>query len=105
MRTPNARRASWPQNLMNTRPGVENLGDDMAIDPSPATGDRNELREIQKRAVPAMAKGGKVKATGPAKVHKGEHVIRKAAAQKYGPSKMTAVNKGTARITTEKGKR
>ncbi len=51
-------------------------------------------------------KGGKVKKTGRAKVHKGEQVIRKSSAQKYGPAKMAAVNKGSAKVTTRpKGKR
>jgi hypothetical protein len=49
-------------------------------------------------------RGGKVKKTGAAKVHKGEHVIKKKSAAKYGPAKMAAVNKGTARVTA-KGKR
>ncbi len=51
-------------------------------------------------------KGGMVKKTGPAKVHKGEEVVKKSSATKYGPAKMAAVNKGTARISTAKrGKR
>jgi hypothetical protein len=51
---------------------------------------------------PGYAKGGKVKKTGTAKVHKGEQVIKKAAAQKYGAKKLGAVNRGTARISAGK---
>ena len=47
-------------------------------------------------------KGGAVKKTGPAKVHKGEEVVKKSSAQKYGPAKMAAVNKGTAKVTVGK---
>lgn len=111
MKTPNARQATWPQNLANTRPGVENLGDDMAVNPSPATRDDNEMKRIPAKGsianVPEMAKGGRVikvagkkrgKDDGLVAVQKGEHVIRKAAAQKYGAAKMAAVNKGAARV-------
>ena len=61
-----------------------------------------------------MKSGGKVtRVTGPKRgkedgliaVQKGEFVVRKAAAIKYGPAKMRAVNAGTARITVPKGKR
>jgi len=44
-------------------------------------------------------KGGPVKKTGPAQVHKGETVVKKSSATKYGPAKMAAVNKGTAKVT------
>ena len=37
-------------------------------------------------------KGGKVKQTGKAKVHKGEYVIKKAAADKLGPKKLASLN-------------
>ena len=47
-------------------------------------------------------KGGKVKKTGAAKVHKGEQVVKRSSAQKYGAKKMAAVNRGTARISTRK---
>ncbi len=50
-----------------------------------------------------LAKGGKVKHTGSVKAHKGEHVIKKSSTAKYGPAKMAAVNRGTAKVTT-KGK-
>jgi hypothetical protein len=53
-------------------------------------------------SAPGYAKGGKVKKTGPAKVHKGEQVIKKSAAQKYGVKKLGAVNRGTARISPGK---
>lgn len=82
----------------------------MEINPSPATKDKNELREMQRlRPRPqsteqSLAKGGKVKTTGAVKAHKGEHVIRKAAAQKYGTAKMAAINKGTAKVTAPKRK-
>lgn len=102
MRAPTPRPATWSQNLSNTRPAYENYGDDMEVDPSPATRDANEVRRMQRTpgaTVTGFAKGGKVKATGPAKVHKGEQVIRKAAAKKYGDRKMAAVNKGTAKVT------
>ena len=57
-----------------------------------------------------MAKGGKVKhVTGkpvgkddgmiPAK--RGEYVVKKSSTTKYGPAKMAAVNKGTAKVTTK----
>lgn len=79
------------------------------IDPSPATADRNVVRGPAPKNPDdneqGMRKGGKVRATGPVKVHKGEFVVRKAAAQKHGPAKMAAVNKGTARITVPKAKR
>lgn len=76
------------------------------IDPSPATADKNTLRGMPP-ANPAdneqsLAKGGKVKRTGPVKAHQGEHVIKRASAQKYGGRKMAAVNAGTAKVTTAK---
>lgn len=58
-----------------------------------------------------LAKGGKITRTAGPKVgkedgliavQKGEYVVRKDATQKYGPAKMAAVNKGTARIETPK---
>lgn len=85
----------------NTDPGIR-------IDPSPATTDRNVVRGMPPRNPEdneqGMARGGKVKATGPVKVHKGEHVIKRASSQKYGDKKMTAVNKGTAKVTAPKRK-
>lgn len=40
-------------------------------------------------------KGGRVKKTGPAKVHKGEYVIKKAAADKIGPKKLSSLNQAS----------
>jgi hypothetical protein len=76
------------------------------VDPSSASADKNVVRGPAPRNPDdneqGMRKGGKVKATGPVKVHKGEQVIRKASAQKYGAKKMASVNKGTAKVTVPK---
>lgn len=50
-------------------------------------------------------KGGPVKKTGPANVHKGETVVKKSSTTKYGPAKMAAVNKGTAKVSMKRGRR
>lgn len=56
-----------------------------------------ELREeLKTKGLKGFAKGGKVKKTGKAKVHKGEYVIKKTAAQKLGPKKLAAMNRGKA---------
>ena len=60
---------------------------------------------------PAKARGGKVtkvagkpigRDDGIIAAQRGEYVVRKAAARKYGPAKMAAVNKGTAKVTAKK---
>lgn len=81
---------------------------DNRVDPSPATGDKNEMREMFLRKPGdevGMRKGGKVKATGPVKVHKGEFVIRPEATRKQGAKKMAALNAGKAKIVSKGGKR
>lgn len=103
MRTPTPRERAWIDNP-RIRSGTTDTGADMAINPSPATKDKNELRELQLGQQQGMAKGGKVKATGPVKVHKGEQVIKRSSADKYGSRKMAAVNRGTAKVTTPKRK-
>ncbi|HXJ61863.1 MAG TPA: hypothetical protein VNU68_34930 [Verrucomicrobiae bacterium] len=61
---------------------------------------------------PQKAKGGKVtkvagkpvgRDDGLIAAQKGEHVIKRASAQKYGDRKMAAVNRGTAKVTMPKG--
>lgn len=86
----------------------------MSIDPGDRTEDLNVMRTpFPVRGAEELKKGGKItkvagkpvgKEDGLIAVQKGEHVIRKAAAEKYGPVRMSAVNRGTATITT-KGKR
>ena len=108
MKSPPPRKMTWEQNLSKVRPAYNDEGDDMAINPTPATRDANETRAMQRTpgaTTVGFRKGGPVKATGKAKVHKGEVVVRKAAARKYGARKMAAVNKGTAKVTAPKGKR
>lgn len=90
----------------------------MQIDPSPATTDKNVVRGLPPKNPhdneQGLAKGGKVtrpvggkrgKEDGLVAVQKGEHVIKKSSARKYGDKKMAAVNKGTAKVTTKGGKR
>lgn len=83
----------------NTDPGIR-------IDPSPATADKNVVRGMAPKNPDdneqGMLRGGKVKATGPVKVHKGETVIRQASSKRYGDKKMAAVNRGTAKVTTKR---
>jgi len=67
-------------------------------------------------APPAAGKsrGGKITSTagkpigkddGMIPAQRGEYVVKKSSTAKYGPAKMAAVNKGTARIsTTKRGK-
>lgn len=96
------------QRQPEARPFTGARTSDNRVDPTPATQDKNEMRRLFTREPDAeigMRRGGKVKATGPVKVHQGEFVVRKAAAQKQGARKMAAVNAGTARITVPKGKR
>ena len=50
-------------------------------------------------------KGGKVRRTGKAKVHKGEYVVKKSAAQKQGTKKLAALNRGKADIKSRSGLR
>lgn len=79
---------------------------DNRVDPSPATGDRSEMKALADRADEVgMRKGGKVKATGPVKVHKGEFVVRPEATKKQGDRKMAALNAGKARVTVSKGRK
>lgn len=85
------------------------------IDPSPATADRNVVRGLPPKNPEdneqGLAKGGRVtrpiggkrgKDDGLIAAQKGEFVVRKSSAQKYGPKKMAAVNRGTAKITAPK---
>ena len=102
---PPRKSVSWTKNLDKIRPTYEDKGDTLAIDPSPATRDANEYRRISRTPgaqTEGFAKGGKVKATGKAKVHAGEHVIRKRAVRQYGDKKMAAVNQGKAKVTVPK---
>jgi hypothetical protein len=50
-------------------------------------------QELDKKGLKGFKKGGKVKATGKAKVHKGEYVLKKEAAQKIGPKKLASMNR------------
>lgn len=92
--------ATWPENLARTRPARDDPEPMNTGARVPGTRDENEIDPT----APGYARGGKVKRTGPAIVHKGEQVVRKAAAKQYGPAKMAAVNKGTAKISARKGK-
>lgn len=49
-------------------------------------------KEMRERGLKGFKKGGKVAKTGKAKVHKGEYVIKKAAADKLGPKKLSSLN-------------
>ena len=71
-----------------------------------ATRDDNVRDGLGPRPTQAgMKAGGKVKATGPVKVHKGEFVVRAAAAQKQGTRKMAALNAGKAKVVPKSGRR
>lgn len=87
------------------------------VNPSGASSDSNVIRGLAPKN-PAdneqgLSRGGKVKSVSGKPVGKddgmipakrGEYVIKKTSTAKYGPAKMAAVNKGTAKVTT-KGKR
>lgn len=68
-----------------------------AFDDEIARDRESGLSVFKNRIVPSKPggykKGGKVKKTGAAKVHKGEFVIKKAAAKKIGPKKLQAMNR------------
>lgn len=110
MRTPSPRQRAWIDNP-RIRSGTTDVGPDMAIDPSPSTSDKNTVRGLPPRDMGdqdvAMRKGGKVtrvagpkrgKEDGAIAVQKGEFVVKKSAAKKYGDKKMEAVNQGAAKI-------
>lgn len=91
---------------------------DIRVDPSPATSDKNVVRGMAPKNPDdneqGLAKGGTVKKVvggkrgkddGVIAAKRGEFVVRKEAAAKYGPAKMAAVNKGTAKITVPKAAR
>lgn len=76
------------------------------IDPSSAVKDSNTLLGMPPRNPEddqlEFRKGGKIKRTGSVKAHKGEQVVKRASAEKYGDKKMAAVNRGSAIVKTGK---
>lgn len=50
-------------------------------------------KELEDKGLKGFKRGGKVKKTGKAKVHKGEYVIKAAAAKKAGPKKLASINR------------
>jgi hypothetical protein len=48
--------------------------------------------EAEAKGLKGFKKGGKVKATGKAKVHKGEYVLKKSAARRIGTRKLNRMN-------------
>lgn len=92
----------WTDRVMKRRTPRPDAADHADINADPRSADRNNLsRMIQQDAPRQMAKGGKVTRTGAIVAHEGEHVVRKAAAVKYGDKKMAAVNKGMAKVTAK----
>jgi hypothetical protein len=87
------------------------------VNPSGASADSNVVRGMAPKN-PAdneqgLARGGKIKSVSGKPVGKddgmipakrGEYVVKKSSTAKYGPAKMAAVNKGTAKVTA-KGKK
>lgn len=100
----------FSQRLARIRPAQSDIDRRGVISPSEsATKDTMQPRQIDDTQ--SFAKGGKVKKVagqprgkedGIIAVQKGEYVVRKAAARKYGPRKMAAVNAGTAKINVPK---
>lgn len=88
----------------------------MRVNPDGATSDRNTVRGNAPKNPDdnqqGLARGGKIKSVsgkpvgkddGMIPAQRGEYVVKKSSTTKYGPAKMAAVNRGTAKIT--KGKR
>jgi hypothetical protein len=50
-------------------------------------------QELDEKGLKGFRKGGKVKKTGPAKVHKGEYVVKAAAAKRAGSKKLAQLNR------------
>lgn len=61
--------------------------------------------ELEAKGLKGFKKGGKVKKTGPAKLHKGEFVVKAPAAKKAGPSKLKALNQSQRDVAMLKRKK
>lgn len=62
-------------------------------------------KELEEKGLKGFKKGGKVKKTGPAKLHKGEFVVKAPAAKKAGPQKLKALNQSQRDIAMLKRKK
>jgi hypothetical protein len=58
---------------------------------------RKLRQELVDKGIKGFKKGGKVTKTGKAKVHKGEFVVKAAAAKKAGPAKLAKLNRAPTR--------
>jgi hypothetical protein len=86
----------------------------MVSDPSARTEDINEGKKIDSGPpVIGLAKGGKIKKVigkpigkddGLVPARRGEFMVKKSSANKYGSTKMQAVNQGTAKIVSRPAK-
>ena len=107
------RSQSWMQHLGRTRK-ISSAADLRMALPTPQTNDKMPtVSSVPSASDTGAAKGGMVRRVGGKPVgredgiiavQKGEYVVKRSSAAKYGPAKMSAVNRGTAKITT-KGRR
>jgi hypothetical protein len=65
----------------------------LRVDPETGQAEQGPARDLG-RALRGYKKGGKVKATGKAKVHKGEYVLKKSAADRIGSRSLNRMNRG-----------
>lgn len=73
------------------------LGRETGKNPTELLGPSQKLRqELEEKGLKGFKRGGRVKKTGPAKLHKGERVLTAKTAKKVTPAKIRAVTRKTA---------